>query len=127
MFPNTLSIKSKITLHHPPPLLIAITMSSVLITGASRGFGLALAHELVCLPASNMGKIFATARGDSAALNELTQKFPDRVILVHLDVTDEDSIKKAAAQVELKLGGKGLHILINAGVCQYAPGGVPTM
>lgn len=103
-------------------------MSSVLITGASRGFGLALARELISFPTSNIGRIFATARGDSPALDELTQKFPDRVILLQLDVTDQASINKAAAQVESKLGGKGLDILINnAGVCQYAPGGVPTM
>lgn len=103
-------------------------MASILITGASRGFGLALARELASRPASSIGKIFATARGDSPALDELAQKSPDRVVLVKLDVTSQDSIKKAAAEVGTKLGGKGLDILINnAGVCQYAFGGVTSM
>ena len=103
-------------------------MASVLITGASRGFGLALVREFASRPTSNIGKIFATARGDSTALNELAQKSPERVVLVRLDVTNQDSIREAAAQVETKLAGKGLDILINnAGVCQYARGGVPTM
>lgn len=103
-------------------------MTSVLITGASRGFGLALVHEFASRPASSISKIFATARGDSPTLNELAQKSPERVVLIQLDVTNQDSIRKAAAQVETNLGGKGLDILINnAGVCQYAPGGVPTM
>jgi len=101
-------------------------MASVLITGASRGFGLALARELAARP--DIGKVFATARGDSPALKELAQKSPDRVIVVKLDVTDQASIKKAAAEVEAKLGGKGLDILINnAGVCQYAFGGTKSM
>jgi NAD(P)-dependent dehydrogenase (short-subunit alcohol dehydrogenase family) len=104
-------------------------MASVLITGASRGLGLALTRELASRPASAVSKIFAAIRGDApAALNELVQKSPERVFVVKLDVTDQNSIKKAAAEVETKLGGKGLDILINnAGVCQYAFNGVKSM
>ena len=52
----------------------------------------------------------------------------DRVVVVKLDVTNEASIKQAAAEVEAKLEGKGLDVLINnAGVCQYAPDGVKSM
>lgn len=110
------------------PRTSPITMASVLITGASRGFGLGLARELASRPAASISKVFATARGDSPALDELAQKSPDRVVLVNLDVTNQDSIKKAAAEVESKLGGKGLDILINnAGVCQYAFEGVTSM
>ncbi len=103
-------------------------MASYLITGASRGFGLALVHELAALPASDVTKIFATARGDAPALAELVKKLPDRVFFVQLDVTSEASIKKAAAEVEAILAGRGLDVLINnAGVCQYAPDGVQSM
>lgn len=103
-------------------------MASYLITGASRGFGLALAHELAALPASDVTKIFATARGDAPALAELVKKSPGRVVFVQLDVTNEASIKKAAAEVEANLAGKGLDVLINnAGVCQYAADGVQSM
>ncbi|KAL8645078.1 MAG: hypothetical protein Q9226_007464 [Calogaya cf. arnoldii] len=103
-------------------------MASYLITGTSRGFGLALVHELATLPASDISKIFATARGDAPSLTELVKKSSGRVIFIQLDVTDEASIKKAAAEVEANLAGKGLDVLINnAGVCQYAFEGVQSM
>ncbi|KAL9016422.1 MAG: hypothetical protein Q9185_006227 [Variospora sp. 1 TL-2023] len=103
-------------------------MSSYLITGASRGFGLALVRQLASLPASEATKIFATARGDAPALEELANKSPGRIILVQLDVTNEASIKQAAAEVDENLAGKGLDVLINsAGVCQYAADGVQSM
>ena len=103
-------------------------MASYLITGASRGFGLALARQLASLPASDVSKVFATARGDGPALEELAQKSPGRVVVVTLDVTNETSIKQAAAEVEAKLEGRGLDVLINnAGVCQYASDGVKSM
>ncbi|KAL8765506.1 MAG: hypothetical protein Q9209_007440 [Squamulea sp. 1 TL-2023] len=103
-------------------------MSSYLVTGASRGFGLALAYQLASLPASDVIKIFATARGDAPALEELANKSPGRVLFVQLDVTDEASIKQAAAKVEANLEGRGLDVLINnAGVCQYAADGIKSM
>ena len=103
-------------------------MASYLITGASRGFGLALAQQLASLPASDVSKVFATARGDAPALDELVKKSLGRVIYVQLDVTSEASIKQAAAKVEANLADKGLDVLINnAGVCQYAADGVQSM
>ena len=69
-------------------------MASYLITGASRGFGLALARQLASLPASDVSKVFATARGDTPALEELAKKSPGRVVVVKLDVTNEASISK---------------------------------
>lgn len=103
-------------------------MASFLITGASRGFGLALAHELAALPASDVSKVFATAREDVPVLAELVKMSPGRVVFVQLDVTNEASVEKAAAEVEAELAGKGLDVLINnAGVCQYAADGVQSM
>ncbi|KAL2197721.1 short chain dehydrogenase reductase [Corynascus similis CBS 632.67] len=103
-------------------------MASVLITGSSRGLGLAFVQELASRPASSIAKIFATARGDSPVLDKLSKEFPDRVIPVQLDVTNQVSIKKAASEVEAKLEGKGLDVLINnAAVCYYSPGLVETM
>ena len=103
-------------------------MASFFITGASRGFGLALVRELVSLPTSKVSKVIASAQGDAPALNELAQKSSGRVDIVQLDVTDQASIKKAAAEAETSLGGKGLDVLINnAGVCQYDFEGVKSM
>jgi len=103
-------------------------MASFLITGASRGFGLALVRELASLPGSEVSQVFAAARGAAPALDELVQKSSGRVIIVKLDVTDKVSIKNAAAEVEKTLGGKGLDVLINnAGICQYASEGTKSM
>ncbi|KAF6807937.1 short chain oxidoreductase [Colletotrichum sojae] len=86
-------------------------MASFLITGASRGFGLALVRELASRPSSDIG---TSSDG--------------RDVVVKLDVIDEASVKKVAAEVETKLSGKGLDVLINnAGICQYAGGGVKSM
>ncbi|CRG92714.1 hypothetical protein PISL3812_09780 [Talaromyces islandicus] len=101
-------------------------MASYLITGASRGLGLELTRQLSTR--SDVGKIFATARGDAPKLQQLASTSPDKIVVVKLDVTDEASIKQAAAEVESKLAGKGLDVLINnAGVLQYAPKGVSSM
>lgn len=103
-------------------------MASYLITGATRGFGLALTHQLASLPASDVTKIFATARADAPALDELARNSSGRVVVVKLDVTNEASIKQAAAEVEASLQGKGLDVLINnAGVSLYAADGVQSM
>ncbi|KAK1595299.1 uncharacterized protein LY79DRAFT_547317 [Colletotrichum navitas] len=103
-------------------------MASFLITGASRGFGLALTRELVSRPASEVGTIIASARGDSRDLNEVAKNSSGRVVVVKLDVADDASVKKAAAEVEAKLGAKGLDVLVNnAAVCQFAPDGTKSM
>ncbi|KAI1124034.1 NAD(P)-binding protein [Nemania abortiva] len=98
-------------------------MSSFLITGASRGFGLGIVRELASRPSSAVGKIFATARGDSPALNELAKEHRSRIFVLKLDVTDETSIQKAAEDVKAGLGSKGLDVLINnAGICPRTDG-----
>jgi NAD(P)-dependent dehydrogenase (short-subunit alcohol dehydrogenase family) len=103
-------------------------MASFLITGASRGFGLALTRELVSLPVTKVSKVIASVRGDSSDLDELAKNSSGRVVVVKLDVTNHESIKQAAVEVEAKLEGKGLDILINnAGVCQYSADGVKSM
>ncbi|KAJ4414383.1 hypothetical protein N0V85_003176 [Neurospora sp. IMI 360204] len=94
-------------------------MASFLITGASRGLGLAFVRELASRKSSEVSKIFAGARNNVTALQELSQNDP-RVQFVKLDVTNQESVKEAAAQVEKKLEGKGLDVLINnAAICHY--------
>jgi NAD(P)-dependent dehydrogenase (short-subunit alcohol dehydrogenase family) len=103
-------------------------MSSFLVTGASRGLGLAFVQRLSALPVSEVSIVFATARSQSPELEELAKQSAGRVIVIKLEVTNETSIKQAATEVEDRLGGKGLDVLINnAGVCDYTPDGVKTL
>ncbi|KAE8350307.1 short-chain dehydrogenase-like protein [Aspergillus coremiiformis] len=103
-------------------------MASFLNTGASRGFGLKLARQLASLPATDVSRVFASARGDCPRLEEPVTESSGRLVVIKLDVTNEVSIKQAAIEVEAKLEGKGLDVLINnAGICQYAPDGVKSI
>jgi NAD(P)-dependent dehydrogenase (short-subunit alcohol dehydrogenase family) len=104
-------------------------MASFLITGSSRGLGLALATRLASLPSGQVGTIFATARQDnSAQLKELISASSGRVEFLGLDVTDKKSVQEATSLVEQKLQGKGLDYLINnAGAMDWNPAGVEGM
>jgi NAD(P)-dependent dehydrogenase (short-subunit alcohol dehydrogenase family) len=103
-------------------------MASFLVTGASRGLGLALVKDLISRPSSEVGKIIAAVRGDAPALDEVAQKSSGKVAIIKLDVTDQESIKKAASDASFILGDKGLDVLINnAGICEYASNGVASM
>ncbi|KAJ1304132.1 hypothetical protein OPQ81_008533 [Rhizoctonia solani] len=78
-----------------------------LITGSSRGIGLALVTELAKY---SVNVIFATCRHPDRAgrLKEVADNaYPDRVHIVPLDVTDEVSIKEAANQIGDKLSRVG--------------------
>jgi NAD(P)-dependent dehydrogenase (short-subunit alcohol dehydrogenase family) len=77
---------------------------TVLVTGANRGLGQALVEEALRRGAK---RVYAGARREFSHSDE-------RVVPVALDVTDEDQIQRAAAQVE------SLDVLINnAGVAIY--------
>ncbi|PVI04853.1 short-chain dehydrogenase-like protein [Periconia macrospinosa] len=86
-------------------------MTTYLITGSSRGLGLALASLLVAVP--NVGKIFASARNESAGIKKLVSESNGLVEFVQLDVTSQDSVQAAASHVEKSLNGKGLDVLVN--------------
>ncbi|KAL8899288.1 MAG: hypothetical protein Q9192_001649 [Flavoplaca navasiana] len=104
-------------------------MASYLITGASRGIGLELTKQLLELPVSQVGKVFAISRSDSSArLRDLINKSPDRAVQIFASVDDTESVQKAAKDVESKLGAQGLDVLINnAGVQAFCPGGTKTV
>ncbi|KAF3482005.1 short chain oxidoreductase [Arthroderma uncinatum] len=103
-------------------------MASYLLTGTSRGIGLALVSILATKPASEVSTVFAAARTETDALKELIAKFAGRVEFVPIDVTSEEKVKRAAEQVEKSLGGKGLDVLINGvGIMNFTPDGIETM
>ena len=100
-------------------------MATYLITGSSRGLGLALVKQLIDLPHSQVGKIFATPRSNASAPLQDRQKHPSRVVFVQLDTTSKPGISNAVTQVEEHLDGQGLDVLINnAGIRTICPTGV---
>ncbi|KAH1916938.1 hypothetical protein KXV74_001188 [Aspergillus fumigatus] len=80
--------------------VVLAIMSTYLITGASRGLGLALAHHLANLPGSSVGTIFATSRSEHPNLQELSQqsdrvKRDDLTETFHTNVTGTHNVTRA--------------------------------
>ncbi|KJY02459.1 hypothetical protein TI39_contig50g00008 [Zymoseptoria brevis] len=102
-------------------------MTSVLVTGAGRGSGLAFVKELVSLPI--ISKIIASVRSPSADLESIARASSGRVTNVTFYVADEESIKEAVPAVEAALEkGNGLDILINnVGIDKWAADGTKSM
>ncbi|MCK1349239.1 MULTISPECIES: SDR family oxidoreductase [unclassified Bradyrhizobium] len=82
-------------------------MSTILITGANRGIGLALTRQY----AAEGADVFACCRDPAKAndLNELATSSSGRVRITSLDVADESSI----ASLKRTLGEQPVDILIN--------------
>ncbi|WP_027583030.1 SDR family NAD(P)-dependent oxidoreductase [Bradyrhizobium sp. Ai1a-2] len=86
------------------------TRKTVLIIGASRGLGLALAEEYC----GRDYQVTATVRAPSAALDDLAERFPVSLEIETLDTTDPASIKK----LKERLGTRIIDtLLVNAGIC----------
>ncbi|WP_186160076.1 SDR family NAD(P)-dependent oxidoreductase [Burkholderia gladioli] len=96
--------------------------STVLIVGASRGLGLALAEEYCRRGA----RVIATVRGPSPALDALRTRHPDTLAIeTGIDMADADS----ARLLRERLGTRRLDILfVNAGIARsigLTPGNAP--
>jgi NAD(P)-dependent dehydrogenase (short-subunit alcohol dehydrogenase family) len=90
------------------------TRQFVLVTGASTGIGRACAVRL----AAEGFDVIATVRSDSDAKSI---RLPG-ICSLKLDVTDADSIRDAAAQIQKLVGSDGLCGLVNnAGICVVGP------
>ncbi|HRP55452.1 SDR family oxidoreductase [Agriterribacter sp.] len=93
-------------------------MSNILITGCSTGIGFATAVML----AKNNHVVFATMRhpGQNKELQDLADNKSLPIIILPLDVTDDNSIKNAIAQVFFHTGK--IDVLINnAGIGALGP------
>ena len=88
----------------------ARTLERVLVTGASRGLGLAFARAY----AERGDRVFAACRdpGGAAELAALARAHPDAIRVLALDVTDREAIAAAAAVVAAD-GDGGLDVLVN--------------
>ncbi|KAL6741698.1 hypothetical protein Aduo_014927 [Ancylostoma duodenale] len=83
---------------------------SVLVTGANRGIGLGLVKEF--LKNKDIQHVIATARNPSTA-RELNAINDDRLTILKLELTCDESIKDLYNQVEKIVGDRGLNILLN--------------
>src|SRR5262245_5781684 len=81
---------------------------NILITGATSGIGRFTALYL----AQKGHRVFATGRS-ARALAELAKDAPASLETVTLDVTDDDSIAAARAEVDRRTEGRGLDVLVN--------------
>jgi len=92
-------------------------MKSIVITGASSGIGRAASLRL----ALHGWRVFAGVRKDSDA-QALGSDSQGRLETILLDVTDRESILRAAHEVGTRLGGRGLDALFNnAGIGSTSP------
>ncbi|GAA4369672.1 SDR family oxidoreductase [Hymenobacter saemangeumensis] len=90
------------------------------ITGANRGLGLELTRQYL----QRGDTVFAAVRqpAEATELHELEQAYSDRLYIVPLDVTQENSIRSAVQAVAATTDG--LEILLNnAGVYPHAGSG----
>ncbi|KAK5965064.1 SKN-1 Dependent Zygotic transcript [Trichostrongylus colubriformis] len=83
---------------------------SVMVTGANRGIGLGLVKEF--LKNKEIRHVIATARDPDSA-DKLKEIGDSRLSIVKLEVTCDESIKKAYVEVEKIVGERGLTVLVN--------------
>jgi NAD(P)-dependent dehydrogenase (short-subunit alcohol dehydrogenase family) len=83
------------------------------ITGASRGFG----REWAIAALERGDSVAATAR-DTSTLDDLVQKFGERILPMQLDVTDRDADFAAVAQAHEHFGRLDI-VVNNAGYGQF--------
>lgn len=97
-------------------------MASYLVTGSSRGLGLAMVARLASSSELDVEVIFAAARSQTPDFQRLIEKSSGKVVYVNIDTTAQDSVGIAVKTVEQRLGDQGLDYLINnAGVGGFAP------
>ena len=91
-------------------------MPTVLITGTNRGLGLEFVRQYV----SDGWQVFAACREPTGAkeLQSLAQKAGDRLTLLAVDVTDAESVRKAAKQLK----DASIDLLINNAGTSGVPG-----
>jgi NAD(P)-dependent dehydrogenase (short-subunit alcohol dehydrogenase family) len=92
-------------------------MQSILITGANRGIGLALTRRLLELGE----RVFAGVRepAKAAVLDDLPPELRERLTVVELDVTRDDSVRRAAREVATHVSS--LDVLVNMAGISPAP------
>ena len=82
---------------------------NVLVVGASRGLGLALAEEYC----ARDWQVIATCRGSSAGLHALSKRYPSSLVIETVDIVDLPTVQALRS----RLDGRKLDVLfVNAGI-----------
>jgi len=99
----------------PMPMDADSRLHTVLIVGASRGLGYAMAEEFLQRGWNVVGTVRSAAHG---RLHELAQRLPGRVEIESVDITMPDQV----AALRSRLAGRTLDMLfVNAGVRNNNP------
>ena len=93
-----------------------LTGSAAVVTGASRGIGLAIARALV-----GEGARVAMIARTASALEREARTLGDRAIAVRCDLSDVHDVATAVAQVTATFGGAPDIVVNNAGTFTVAP------
>ena len=91
-------------------------MENIIITGSSSGFGLKAVKDF----ADKGNKVFATMRnpeGKNSEKKAELEGYSDHIKVVDMDVTNDDSVKKAMASILIEAGN--IDILVNNAGIMY--------
>ncbi len=88
---------------------------TVVITGAARGLGAALAHEL-----ARRGARLALLGHEGPRLDAVAASLPTATLAVEVDVTDPGGLEDAAGEVRERLGQPSA-VVANAGIAEGGP------
>jgi NAD(P)-dependent dehydrogenase (short-subunit alcohol dehydrogenase family) len=92
-------------------------LPTILLVGASRGLGLAMAAEFLTRGWNVVGTVQG---GDRTELHDLADEHPGRIEIASLDITEPDQI----TALRERLAGRGFEILFhNAGIANANPHG----
>lgn len=88
-------------------------MKRIWLTGASSGIGAAMADILL-----SQGHFLAVSARNAKALEKLHTAFPEQVLELPGDLTDQDQVRAMAEQIQQAWGHLD-QVILNAGTCEY--------
>ncbi|MEV5427959.1 SDR family oxidoreductase [Streptomyces sp. NPDC052701] len=88
---------------------------TVVVTGAARGVGAALARDL-----ARRGTRLALLGHEGARLEEVARSLPAPSLTYEVDITDEEGLRRAARAVRARLGPASA-VVANAGIAEGGP------